>query len=146
MTVPITGAAFLDPLDLEYIDGRHWRVIKQFRYRTKDDWVITVPTDFVTDFASIPRGLWNIFPPTTSCGQASVVHDWIYTSQPCTRAKADGVLREAMEVIGAKRLTRWLVYAGVRAGGHFIWQRHTDDLNEASRRLAALAADGDDAA
>lgn len=136
-------AAFVDPLELEYIDGRQWRITKMFRYRTAAGWVITVPRSFVTDFASIPRGLWNIFPPTTSCGQASVVHDWLYTTQPCDRGKADAILKEAMEVIGAKRLTRWLVYAGVRTGGHWIWKRHTADLNEASRRLAAF---GDDAA
>lgn len=142
----MTNAAFLDPLELEYVDGRHWRLTRMFRYRTEDNWVITVPCNFVTDFASIPRGLWNIFPPTTSCGQASVIHDWLYTTQPCDRGKADSILKEAMEVIHAKRLTRWLVYAGVRVGGHWIWQRHTAELEEAQRRLDAFAADDDDAA
>jgi hypothetical protein len=139
-------AAFLDKLELEYIDGRNWRVTHLFRYRTAAGTQIAVPRDFVTDFASIPRGLWNLLPPTSSCGQASVIHDFAYTRQFCTRADADALLLEAMGVIGVGRLKRYTIYTAVRLGGGGIWKRHTAELEEAERRTRALRADDPDPA
>lgn len=139
-------AAFLDKLELEYIDGRQWRVTQPFRYQTEAGKTITVPMGFVTDFASIPRGLWNVMPPTSTCGEAAVVHDFAYTQQCCTRAEADAILYEAMGVIHATRWTRWTVYAGVRLGGWGIWRRHTAELRKLQQQLTDLGGGGDCAA
>ena len=80
---------------------------------------ITVPAGFVTDFASIPRLLWRLLPPTGRYTRASVVHDLLYrTPGLCTRAQADAVLYEAMKYpckVGF--FTRWTIWLGVRVGG-----------------------------
>src|SRR5437773_4766029 len=121
-------AAFLDKLELEYLDGKTWRLTSVFRYQAAAGNIITIPAGFLTDFASIPRGLWNVLPPTSACGDGAVVHDYLYSTQPCTRAQADGILIEAMAVQGIGRLTRALVWAGVRVGGAGIWERHRQAL------------------
>lgn len=111
---------FLNKLELEYIDGHNWRVTRNFAYESSSlKRTITVPAGFVTDFASIPRFLWSILPPTGGYGEAACIHDECYRTPHLgiTRAQADKVLLEAMEVLGVGRMTRWTIYAGVRVGG-----------------------------
>ena len=137
------AGTFLDPLELEYLDGRRWRLIAEFDYKLgSPDGIerVNVPKGFITDFASIPRGLWNVLPPTGSYGKAAVLHDWLYQTRTihtihpsngdsfrvCSRAEADHVLLEAMEVLSVRRFTRWTIYAGVRVGGWAVWKKYRD--------------------
>ncbi len=112
---------FLTPLHLEYIDGRRWRLLAGFSYSTlvggaKD---IHVPAGFETDFASIPRGLWNLFPPTGAYGKAAVIHDFLYRMWGTSRKDADKIFLEAMAVLDVDRVTRYTLYSAVRMfGGH----------------------------
>lgn len=115
---------FENALDVQFIDGHNWRVAEDFYYDT--DVLLSGPSphrvavlkDTLTDFASIPRPLWNLLPPTGSYGKAAVVHDTLYrTHGLATRAEADRVLLEAMKVSGVGFFTRWTIYVGVRVGG-----------------------------
>lgn len=110
---------FLLPLELEYIDGRQWRLTAGFGFDSEVlGHTVTVPVDFVTDFASIPRILWNLYPPTGSYGKAAVIHDFLYrTGATKTRKLADQTFREAMTVLGVNRFTKAILYSGVRLGG-----------------------------
>jgi len=99
---------------------------------------LTIPAGFKTDFASIPRVLWNILAPVGSYDRAAVVHDLLYQQAPkvpsadgdfnsparCSRKQADDTLLEAMEVCGTGRVVRWAIYAGVRAGGWKVWNAY----------------------
>ncbi len=117
--------SFDTPLELEYIDGHNWLLTAEFAYDTDlpEPHTIRVPRGFVTDFASIPRPLWNIFPPTGQYGKAAVIHDYLYrTPGLASRGNADATLLEAMKALGVGRWTRWTIYAGVRCGGH--WSYH----------------------
>lgn len=97
---------------------------------------ITVPAGATTDLASIPRVVSNIFPPDGPWAKAAVIHDWIYVTRgtcfrdgfngrtrakPYTRAEADGILREAMGVLGVPAWKRTVIYLAVRAGGASGW-------------------------
>ena len=126
-------SSFLTPLELKYIDGRSWEVTKEFDYLVDyedKDTTIRVPKGFVTDFASVPRVFWTIgFSPTGKHGKAAVVHDYLYVvggKPPCpiktphyscpvfTKADADRIFLEAMEVLGVNWLQRRLMYRMVR--------------------------------
>lgn len=143
-------AGFTTPLELEYIDGRKWKITKPFEYCCGEPGApirVEIPAGFVTDFASIPEILWNILPPTGSYGKAAVVHDWLYTHRVVmvhgqvklwsgqrtlpfssqrlvTRAYADSTLYEAMGVLGTGIITRLVIYLGVRMGGWIAWRDH----------------------
>ena len=129
-------AGFLTPLQLQFIDGKHWAVLSPFEYRlgTEDgEESIIIPIGFETDFASIPRGLWNIFPPAGPYGKAAVIHDWMYQyrtvltptgTRLCDRGEADRALREGMEVLGCGWTTRHVIYTGVRLGGWRPWRTY----------------------
>jgi len=117
-------SSFQTPLILEYGDGHEWRLVQGFRYDT--DLVplgaVYVPAGFETDFASIPRPLWNILPPTGAYGKAAVVHDWCYRKSGISRELADKILLEAMETLGVSWLTRHLIYRAVRVFGGSAYQ------------------------
>lgn len=126
---------FSEPLQLEYVDGFHWVILRGFVYQagTGPDRVeVVVPIGFVTDFASIPRILWNLLPPTGGTyGKAAVIHDYMYrfpTHAPgkpaWTRTDCDLTLRHGMDALGVNRLTRWAIYTGVRLGGWVPWGKY----------------------
>lgn len=116
---------FLDALILEYIDGTHWRLVTAFDYKPKYGAVITVPANFHTDFASVPRMLWVWLPPTGQYGKAAVIHDFLYTSPARrTRAECDALFVEAMTDLGVAPLRRKVMWLGVRLGGWFPWRRY----------------------
>lgn len=41
---------------------------------------VTIPAGFITDFASVPKCLWPVFPPLrgNTADKAFLVHDWAY--------------------------------------------------------------------
>jgi hypothetical protein len=78
---------------------------------------VTVPAGFVTDYASVPRPLWLIFPPQGEWLWASVVHDYLYWDQTCTREQADNIFRMAMREEGVANWAANALYAAVRLFG-----------------------------
>jgi Protein of unknown function (DUF1353) len=110
---------FETELELNYLDGRTWRLLQTFNYSSVVlERVVVIAAGFLTDFASIPRVLWSVWPPTGPYGKAAVVHDWLYrTPGIATRADADRALAEAMAVLHVGWFTRQIIYRGVRVGG-----------------------------
>jgi hypothetical protein len=118
-------AKFLTPLKaLEYIDGRKWKVLSDVEFLSDVlQGVVVVKAGRITDFASIPRGLWNLYPPTKYAAPATV-HDELYTEQTCSRQEADEVFLEALKVDGVPYLRRYAFYWALRAAGWAAWNSH----------------------
>lgn len=63
-------------------DGEDSVLTKDLAYQVlQTNFVIIVPAGFVTDFASTPRALWSVLPPTGRYQLAAVVHDFLYWDQ-----------------------------------------------------------------
>jgi Protein of unknown function (DUF1353) len=63
-------------------DGQDSVLTQNLQYRVlQTNFVIVVPAGFVTDFASTPRALWSVIPPTGRYQLAAVVHDFLYWDQ-----------------------------------------------------------------
>ena len=58
---------------------------------------VTVPTGFVTDFASIPQIFWSILRPDGDYAYAAAIHDWLYWDQARPRHVADQIFALAMQ-------------------------------------------------
>lgn len=116
--------AFPVPLRVEWIDGNTWVILEPFTYIARDGEQIDVHAGFVTDFASVPRLFWIIFPKTGRYGRPALLHDFAYTyPNGRTRAEVDDLFRSAMEDIGIGWLTRILIHRAVRIGGGGAWAR-----------------------
>ncbi len=112
-----------------YYTGRklEWRPSVRFLPTIES---ISVPEGFVTDLASIPRGLWPLLPKHAIYTYPSVLHDYLYWFQPCEREEADEVLRLAMDELDVPTTTSFTIFNAVRMAGGRAWQ------NNASRRAA----------
>ncbi len=109
-------------LDLKFIDGCNWKLIKPYFYNG-ERWRGRVPKGFITDFASVPRPLWNVLPPTGPYGPAAVIHDYLYRTAAVSRMDADFTFREAMERLGVPWRVRQTMYYGVRWFGSSSYHR-----------------------
>lgn len=112
---------FLTPLRAEK-SGIFWTILQPFIYESDLlQTVIVVPEGFVTDFASVPRLPLMFLLAGDEAHEAAVIHDYLYSKQEVPRDQADAVFKEAMGVTGEPSWRRWLMWAGVRAGGWFAW-------------------------
>lgn len=123
-------SAFLSPLDTRLVDefsGIH-RLLAPLAFESDLlGTVVTVPQDFETDFASVPRLPFAYLAFGGKGLKAAVIHDFLYSGgklpsgRIVTRLEADQVFREALAASGYGRLVQTLMYAGVRFGGesHF---------------------------
>jgi hypothetical protein len=111
------------PLKGEFRDnGRRMELLAPLEY-TDDDRTVVVLTGFVTDFNSIPRGLWNIFPPW-QFPQAGVVHDFLYQTGGVSRSEADAVHQRILKELGCPWIKRRAAHLALRACGWAVWRRY----------------------
>lgn len=92
---------------------------------------IVIPAGFMTDGASVPRGLWNLFPPFGRYNKASLLHDFLYHAggmnmARITRRQADDIFLAAMVSLGVPGWQRWAMYAGVRIMAFIAWDKYRD--------------------
>jgi hypothetical protein len=130
-----TKALIVSPLS----DGRTWVLLEPFSYDVGHEGsgdTVTVPSLFLTDFASIPRPFWSFLPQWGRYGNAAVVHDFGYATQIRPRAEVDRIFLEGMAVLGVGTFTRHVIYAAVRCFGWILWNK---DRRDKARRLPITA-------
>ena len=119
-------SSFTNKLTVTKINKREWRVERRFSYKVgglSSHVSVKVPRGFITDFASVPRIFWIIFPPDGQYTQAAVVHDCLYHTHQFERKECDRIFCEAMEVLNVPRWKRWVMYKAVRTFGGFVWKK-----------------------
>lgn len=112
--------------------GTNGETYEPLSYTTHDGKiVVNVPEKFHTDFASVPRAFWTLFPPTGTYARAAVIHDYLYSAKllelkdcntylQATRKQCDQIFLEAMAANGTAFVPRYVMYYAVRAFG---WTR-----------------------
>ena len=120
------------PLCVEHIDGPKWELVREVTYRTEAGELSTVREGFHFDFASVPRALWWLYPPTGTKGNpygiAALVHDWLLThhkigGRAITRKEADDIFLEIMLYTGCRKSLAYTMYSAVRAHGMMPWNQ-----------------------
>ena len=116
-------AKFLTQLEVralqKYDEGRSlWELVHPLVYQSDILLApVDVPEGFVTDFASVPR-IPVAYLLMNDVGQpAAVIHDYLYRFATCTRAQADEVLEEALNVLGVSWWRRKAMWTAVRLAG-----------------------------
>jgi hypothetical protein len=130
---------FEGKLRLLYIDGRIWQVINPddeelFSFILDDGRSVTPPDGMLTDFASIPRGVWNVLPPCGNgpdgkYGLGAVIHDLLYATgkingKEITQQEADDVLKACCE---AEKVAEWMthiIHDALVVGGFVTWNNY----------------------
>lgn len=121
-------------------DGQDSVLKENLQYRVlQTTFVIVVPAGFVTDFASTPRALWSVIPPTGRYQLAAVVHDFLYWDQACVREQADAIFRVAMAESNVKPFERDLMWKAVRRFGQSAWDNNAAAKQAGKPRIIPAA-------
>ena len=118
--MPNLFARFMGPLDARFLGNDMWLVLNDLTYQRDIKEFITVPRGFITDYASTPRFVWLFMPKSGEYDPAAVVHDFIYVmggvlpGKTYTKADADHIFLETMEVLGVGWVKRKLMHQAVK--------------------------------
>ena len=109
-------------------DGRWVLLASLTYYGVPDMGDVTVPADFDTDFASVPRLPFMFWFLGDRADYAALLHDYLYRYALCSRAVADAAFRWAAEYEGVNWAARWSMWLGLRVGGWTAYdQRHPEN-------------------
>ncbi len=113
-------------MKLEYIGCERYRLLDNIVYPTKHG-IVVVKQGFTTDFASVPRFLWGIFPPDSNYAYAAVLHDWLYASKiigskKISRRTADRIFYDTMRKYGVNNKIAFVFWMAVRLFGKKRWK------------------------
>lgn len=123
--------SFRTPLQVELIDplahkGQGlWRLLQPLVYEDNYGAVWTVPADFESDFASVPRLPFIYAWAGNTAHGPSVLHDWAIRTGATSREYADELFRQAMESVNMPRWRIALMYQAVAAETRNIAARLT---------------------
>lgn len=81
--------------------------------------LFVIPRGIVFDYASVPWGLHNVFPPYhPKYAAAALIHDWAYQGHIWDKQTCDLLFKAAMQARGFNRAKMWIMYNAVKFGGH----------------------------
>ena len=120
---PFTG----DVVVKATVDGKQWELQREFCYKNPEHLEhggttgpISVNALLKTDFASVPRAFVWLFPRYGVYTRSAILHDSLCRDDSVQRAEADRIFRVSMKELDVALLRRWVMWAGVRAGG--MWE------------------------
>lgn len=91
---------------------------------------VTIPEGFITDGASTPRWLQNLYPPFYKYTAAAIVHDYLYGEGEWKREECDKLFRDIMRHRLKLSWRYWLImYLAVRLGGASHYTRRNIEGN-----------------
>lgn len=117
-TDPFTG----DVVVKATVAGKLWELQQEFCYKnpehlggTTEPIAVHIPLN--TDFASVPRPFVWLFPRYGVYTRSAILHDSLCGQHSMQRAEADRIFRDSMKELDVALARRWVMWAGVRAGG-----------------------------
>jgi len=90
----------------------------------------------MTDFTSVPPIFRVLVSKWGRYGNATVIHDYLYWTQKCTRKEADDLFHNGMEVMEVSAWRVFIIYWAVRLMGSCAW-RGNIKKKEGFDRIAA---------
>jgi len=101
-------------LKVSPLPNHKYKLLSPFTYHG-----ITVPSGFITNGADIPRIFWIFIPPNDSRNLPAVVmHDFLCSLKRYD--EADKMFLDIMEETATRKVTRLIMYYGVRLYTKFI--------------------------
>ena len=109
-------------------------LLSPLHYQPENGPLITAPPGYITDFASVPRIFWTLFPPYDPYyGAPAIIHDFGYSTQgtflipnfQLSRAGVDHLFLGAMKIQDTEWWRREIIYRAMRLGGGFVWSKRS---------------------
>jgi Protein of unknown function (DUF1353) len=119
---------FLSSCCIKPFHDYEYKTCKAFKFVINDR-EFTIPANFETDLASIPKIAWPIMAPAhSSLIRAAIVHDWFYR-KTCdfTRQETDLIFYHILRNDGVSVIRASIMYYAVR---WFGWNYYNEDYCE----------------
>jgi len=100
-----------------------WSLLENFSFTDRKGRTFTAPKGMVTDLASIPAMLRDLFSGVEH-RMAGTIHDALYLLAKLfnlTREECDQLFGEMCEFLGASAVIEWMAQTGLRVGGWHSW-------------------------
>lgn len=90
------------------------------------EYAVTIPANYRTNLASIPRILWPFIAPFELSEVAPLVHDYLYDKAGTSYKKkeADEIFRRIMKREGVPAWKRFCAYWAVRLFAGPVWRKY----------------------
>lgn len=102
---------------LEGHEGHWFCLLEDLSYEDEDGSIYTAPAGTLTDFASIPRAVWWLWPRQGKHSAASVIHDRECSLKRLPSPKVHGIYRRALKACQCSTVTQWVHWTMVRLFG-----------------------------
>ena len=135
---------FKGNVTIKRLEVQLWELVGDLRY-TNGTLFVIAKSGLKTDGASVPRVFWRAIgsPFVGDYVCSAIIHDALYMSEAMTRKDADDLFLEMMKVEGVSYWKRYAMYWAVRAGGGFVWKKHTPESIEEGRRYCEVVTFND---
>jgi hypothetical protein len=126
---------FVTELSVTKIKDKTWKLNGELVYESALlQNVITVPRDFITDFASVPRLPLAYLLTGNTAHKPAVVHDYLYQTHNTDRKTADMIFNEGMKVVGVSWWRRFIMYQAVRYFGFVAYKSGKDRMDSLNNK------------
>lgn len=117
-----------------------WEVEEDYSILLSRGRKLLIKKGFRMDGASIPRMFWRVVGhpfqlPLLPCALA---HDGLYAAELLPRGECDWEFLSLQELAGIGWAKRNTIYSAVRAGGVFVWGKHTPASISEARRFCSI--------
>ena len=119
---------FDNPLIVEKLEKDYWLLWVPFTFHSCTGKQITVPVGTITDFASVPTIFQGFIPKAGPWAQATILHDYLYSTQRYDRKTCDDLFLEAMEVLNVTPWKKNVMYLAVRVFGSVAYKKGGSDV------------------
>ena len=119
---------------------REWEIMQDWEFELPHQVMITIPTGFVFDGASIPRALWGILSPTGILFIPGLIHDFGYRNgflwavsdhgvryqygRMITRAGWDSIFYLTCQKVNGMKIISRIAYCMLWAFGWIAWNKN----------------------
>lgn len=119
------GIGTTGPLETRTVKGTRTELLtREFVCQTMD-WLIAVPPESGTDFASIPRVFWRLLDPyDPEYKPMAVIHDRLYRLGVLSRSECDAIFNQLMIQGDVSWWKRVLIYEGLAWCGWTGWNEN----------------------
>jgi hypothetical protein len=125
-------SSFTSELAVSPQNGKVWKVLRSFTFHIgckNGTESVTVPANFLTDFASVPKPFMILLPWYAKYSKSPILHDYLYQNRGLgkyTRKECDQIFLESMLVDWRTHRSgvalAMIEYYGVRLFGKLSWK------------------------
>jgi hypothetical protein len=123
-------------VEMKYVMGvntkNKYQLINSIKIELSNKDIITIPSGFIWDLASVPRILWSLLPPDGDFTLGFLIHDYLYSTKSLnnyTRKFCDDEMliwtfktSGTSNPISFRNIDIFIRYYGVRLFGWVVWK------------------------